>query len=55
MIRYLSAAAAALAALNAFLLAYPGDLVPQAALLVVGALSATVAAGVAFLSKPVQG
>ena len=52
MLRNLSAAAAGLAALNAFLLAYPGDLVPQVALLAVGAASAFVAACVAFLAKP---
>ena len=51
-IRYLSALAAGLAALNVFLLGYPGDVVPQAVLVIVGAVSAGVAASAAFLSKP---
>ena len=50
MTRNLSALAAALSALNASLLAAPGDLVPQVVLVIVGALTATVAAYAAFLA-----
>lgn len=48
---WLTSLSAATGALNAFLLAYPGDLVPQTVLLTVGALSAFLAAMVAFATR----
>ena len=51
--RTLMALTAALAALNAFLLAYPGDVVPQVVLLLIGAANVTSAAVAAYLSRPV--
>ena len=52
MIRYLFALTAGLAALNAFLLGMPGDMVPQEVLLGLGAASAFLGAVGAFLSAP---
>ena len=51
-VRYLSALAAGLSALNVFILSYPGDVLPQSVLVIVGGASACVAASAAFLSKP---
>lgn len=50
--RILGTIAAASAAANVFLLGYPGDVVPQAVLIIVGLVAATSAAAVAYLSKP---
>lgn len=50
--RYLMALAAGLAALNSFLIGWPGDLVPQGVLLAVGAANAFVAAAAAYLARP---
>lgn len=45
---YLGLGSAGAGALNVFLLAYPGDLVAQGVLVVVGAIAATLAAMAAF-------
>lgn len=47
--RILGVIAAAASALQVFLLGYPGDLVGQGVLIVVGAVAVTSAAAVAFL------
>jgi hypothetical protein len=52
MLRLVLAIAAGASALDTFLLAYPGDLVPQVALLVVGGATAFLTATAAFLAKP---
>lgn len=52
VIRLLIGVSAALGAVNVFLLGYPGDVVPQAALLVVGALDAGLGALAAFMLTP---
>lgn len=49
-IRFITATGAALAALNVFLLGYPGDALPQAWLLGVGGASAFVTAMAAYLN-----
>jgi len=51
IIYWLSTLSAALVALNSFLLAYPGNLVPQAVLLCVGAASIFISALVAFANR----
>lgn len=52
VIRYLAGASAAVGAVMASLLAVPGDVVPQAVLIVGAAISAGLAAFVAIISKP---
>jgi hypothetical protein len=52
IIRLLGGIATALAAGQAFILAYPGDLLPQSTLLVIGALNAALTAVVVYLAKP---
>ena len=48
---WLSSVSGALVALNGFLLAYPGNLVPQSVLLCVGAASIFISALVAFANR----
>ena len=52
MTRILGTIAAVLAALNSFLIAYPGDAVSQDVLLIIGSANVAAAAAVAFLAKP---
>ena len=52
MIRYLMALASALAALNVFLLGYPGDAVSDGVLLGVGSATAFAGGLAAYLAKP---
>lgn len=54
IVRLLGAAATALAALNAFLLGWPGDVVAQETMLLIGALNAGLTAMVVYLAKPVE-
>jgi hypothetical protein len=51
IVYWLSTLSAGASALSAFLLAYPGDLVPQTVLLCVGAVAFTLAAMVAFANR----
>ena len=50
--RILGVIAAAASSLQLFLLSYPGDLVGQGVLIVVGAVAVSSAAAVAFLKAP---
>ena len=52
MQRYVLGIASALAALNTFLIAYPGNDIPQVALLIVGGATAFMGALGAFLAAP---
>jgi len=52
MTRILGTIAAVLAALNIFLVSYPGDAIGQDVLLIIGAANVAAAAAVAFLAKP---
>jgi hypothetical protein len=52
IIRVLGAVAMALGAAQAAILAYPGDLVAQDTLVLIGAVNAGLAAMVAYLAKP---
>lgn len=52
MVRILGTIAATLAALNAFMLAAPGDVVSTEVMLIIGAANASAAAAAAFLAKP---
>ena len=52
-LRWLMAIVSGLTALNAFLIAYPGDLVPQIYLLIIGGVTAFASAVAAYMSKPV--
>jgi hypothetical protein len=49
MIRYLIAASAGLTALNTFLLGYPGDVIPQVVMIVIGGASVVLGATTAVL------
>lgn len=54
MTRHLIALAATLAAINTFLIGYPGDILPQWVLLLIGVANAGVGAYAWQLSKPAE-